>query len=264
MDRIRKRIRLLGIDIDNIDMEETINRIEDLIKKKKPSLVVTPNVHHINILQKDNEFRKIYKHASIVIPDGIPLLWLSRILGAPLKERVAGSDLLPLFSKIAAEKKYKLFFLGAAPGIAKKAAESLIQKNPGLTITGTYSPYFGFENNEKENKKIVCMIKKCNPDVLFVCLGPPKQEKWSWKYMNKINVPVVICAGAAFDFIALKMKRAPKWMQNCGLEWLHRLFQEPRRLWKRYLIGNTSFILLGIKEIIRIKIMKKYFINSTR
>ena len=248
---MKKRIKLFGIDIDNISMEETINEIELLIKKKKPSLVVTPNVHHINILQKDNEFGKIYKHAYLVIPDSTPLLWLSKIVGVPLKERVTGSDLLPLFSKIAAEKEYRLFFLGAAPGIAKKAAETLIQKNPGLKITGTYSPYFGFQNDEKENRKIVDMIKKCNPDVLFVCLGPPKQEKWSWKYKDKINVPVIICVGAAFDFIGGKVKRAPKWIQKLGLEWFFRLCQEPRRLWKRYLIGNIIFAWLVLKEFIK-------------
>lgn len=251
MDKKRGRIKLLGIDIDNINMKETINKIELLIEKKKPSLVITPNVHHINILQKDNEFRKIYKHASLVIPDSTPLLWLSKILGIHLKERVTGSDLLPLFSKIAGEKGYRLFFLGAAPGIAKKAAKALIQKNPGLEITGTYSPYFGFENDEKENRKIVDMIKKCSPDVLFVCLGPPKQEKWSWKHKDKINVPVIICVGAAFDFVGSKVKRAPKWIQKLGLEWFFRLCQEPRRLWKRYLIGNIIFAWLVLKKFIK-------------
>jgi len=247
----RERIKLLGIDIDNINMKETINKIELLIEKKKPSLVITPNVHHINILQKDNEFRKIYKHASLVIPDSTPLLWSSKILGVPLKERVTGSDLLPLFSEVSAEKKYRLFFLGAKPGIAKKAAETLIQKNPRLEITGIYSPYFGFQNDGRENRKIVDMIKKCDPDVLFICLGPPKQEKWAWKHKDKIKVPVIICVGAAFDFIAGNLKRAPKWMQKIGLEWFFRLCQEPHRLWKRYLIGNIVFIWLVLKEFIK-------------
>lgn len=251
MDKKRGRIKLLGIDIDNINMKETINKIELLIEKKKPSLVVTPNVHHINILQKDNEFRKIYKHASLVIPDSTPLLWVSKILRKPLKERVTGSDLLPLFCKTVTEKKYKLFFLGAAPGIAKKAAETLIQQNPGLEIIGTYSPYLDFENDEKENRKIVDMIKKCNPDVLFVCLGSPKQEKWSWKHKDEINIPVIICVGAAFDFVGGKVKRAPKWMQKLCLEWFFRLCQEPRRLWKRYLIGNVIFAWLVLKEFIK-------------
>ncbi len=245
-----KRIELFEIGIDNISMEETFNVIEQLIKKKKPSLVVTPNVHHINILHKDNEFQKIYKQASMVLPDSTPLIWASKLLGMPLKEKVAGSDLLPSFCKIAARKRYELFFLGSGPSIAKKAANILTNKNPGLKIVGTYSPPFGFENDEDENRKIVAMIKKCTPDVLFVGLGPPKQEKWIWRYKDEINVPVSIAVGASFDFVAGSVKRAPKWMQKIGLEWLFRLCQEPRRLWKRYLIGNIIFIWMVLKEFI--------------
>ena len=251
MNKITKRIKLFGIDIDNISNEETISEIELLIEKEKPSLVVTPNVHHINILQKDDEFKKIYRQASMVLPDSTPLIWASKLLGMPLKEKVTGSDLLPSFCKIAARKRYELFFLGSGPSIAKKAANILTNKNPGLKIVGTYSPSFGFENDEDENRKIVAMIKKCTPDVLFVGLGPPKQEKWIWKYKDEINVPVSIAVGASFDFISGNVKRAPKWMQKIGLEWLFRLCQEPRRLWKRYLIGNTIFIWLVLKEFIK-------------
>ncbi len=251
MNKITKRVKLFGIDIDNISNEETISEIELLIEKKKPSLVVTPNVHHINILQKDDEFKKIYSQASMVLPDSTPLFWTSKILRRSLKEKVTGSDLLPSFCKIAAQKRYKLFFLGSGPNVAKKAANILTNKNPGLKIVGTYSPSFGFENDEDENRKIVAMIKKCTPDVLFVGLGPPKQEKWIWKYKDEINVPVSIAVGASFDFISGNIKRAPKWMQKIGLEWFFRLCQEPRRLWKRYLIGNTIFVWLVLKEFIK-------------
>lgn len=251
------KITLFGIDIDNVDMQEAIQKIELLIKKKKASLVVTPNVHHINILKKDSEFRKVYKNASLVIPDSTPLTWFSKIVGMPLKERVAGSDLLPLLSSVAAENNFSFFFLGAGPGIARRAAEILIEKNPGLEIVGTYSPYFGFENNKEENGKIVEMIKKCKPDVLFVCLGPPKQEKWSWKHKDRINVPVIICAGAALDFVAGKVQRAPIWMQKMGLEWFHRYCQEPKRLWKRYFVGNAIFSWLAMKEFIKLRLIKR-------
>jgi len=251
LNKFTRRIKLFGIDIDNISNEETISEIELLIEKEKPSLVVTPNVHHINILQKDNEFKKIYRQASMVLPDSTPLIWASKLLGMPLKEKVTGSDLLPSFCKIAARKRYKLFFLGSGPSIAKKAANILTNKNPGLKIVGTYSPPFGFENDEDENRKIVAMIKKCTPDVLFVGLGPPKQEKWIWRYKDEINVPVSIAVGASFDFVAGSVKRAPKWMQQIGLEWFFRLCQEPRRLWKRYLVGNIIFIWLVLKEFIK-------------
>ncbi|HEB35561.1 MAG TPA: glycosyltransferase [Candidatus Aminicenantes bacterium] len=246
-----KRIELFEIGIDNISMEETFNVIEQLIKKKKPSLVVTPNVHHINILKNDDEFKKIYRQASMALPDSTPLIWASKLLGTPLKEKVAGSDLLPSFCKIAARKRYELFFLGSGPSIAKKAANILTKKYPGLKIVGTYSPPFGFENDEDENRKIVAMIKKCTPDVLFVGLGPPKQEKWIWRYKDEINVPVSIAVGASFDFVAGNVKRAPKWMQHIGFEWFFRLCQEPRRLWKRYLVGNIMFLWLVLKEFIK-------------
>ncbi|GAG30117.1 unnamed protein product, partial [marine sediment metagenome] len=123
--------------------------------------------------------------------------------------------------------------------------------NPGLIIVGTYSPSFAFENDEDENRKIVEMINKSSPDVLFVGLGPPKQEKWIWRYKDEINVPVSIAVGASFDFVAGSVKRAPKWMQKISLEWLFRLCQEPRRLWKRYLVGNIIFIWMVLKEFIK-------------
>lgn len=254
MNNNSKKIKLFGIHIDNLTMEETILEIEELIRKRKPSLVVTPNVHHINILNKDEEFKEIYREASLVIPDSTPLLWATKILGNSLKERVTGSDLLPEFCEVAAKKEYRVFLLGAGPEIAKKTAEILSQKNPGLKIVGTYSPPFGFEHDDQENLKIVNMIKKCSPNVLFVGLGPPKQEKWSWKHLNEIDVPIIICVGAAFDFIGGNVKRAPKWSQKIGLEWFFRLCQEPNRLWKRYLIGNAIFTWLFLKEFIRIKI----------
>jgi N-acetylglucosaminyldiphosphoundecaprenol N-acetyl-beta-D-mannosaminyltransferase len=252
-----KKIRFLNIDIDNISMEETITKIEELIKKRVPSMVITPNAHHIDILRNDELFKEIYKNAAIVLPDSTAILWASRLFGRPLKERVPGSDLLPAFCQVAAKKNYTLFFLGAGPGIAKKAADILTRKNPGLTISGTYSPPFGFEHDEEENEKTVSMIRECKPDVLFLGLGSPKQEKWSWNHKDKINVPVIIGIGAGFDFISGKVKRAPLWVQKIGMEWFFRLVQEPKRLWKRYLKGNPIVMSLFLKEFIRIRILKK-------
>ncbi len=245
------RITLLGIEIDNLSMKETLDKIEALINKRKPSFIITPNVHHIYILQKDEEFKTIYSQATLVLPDSTPLLWTSRLLGKPLKERVAGSDLLPFFCKRASQKGLRLFFLGSPLGIAKKTAEILTKKNPGLKISGTYAPPLGFENDDEENKKIVEMIRASDTDVLFVGLGPPKQEKWVWKYKDKLNVPVTICVGAAFDFIGGDVKRAPIWTRKIGLEWFFRFCQEPRRLWKRYIIGNSNFGWMVLKELIK-------------
>ena len=247
---MNKRVSFFGISIDNLSMQEAIFEIEKLIRQKKTSVVVTPNVQHINIIQKDEEFKKIYQEASLVLSDSIPLIWASKIIGLPIKERVAGSDLFPAFCQVASKKNYKIFLLGAELGIAKKVATILKQRNPGLAIVGTYSPPFGFEHNQTENEKIIKRINESHPDVLFLGLGTPKQEKWCYAHKNQISVPVIICVGASFDFIAGKSRRAPLWMQRCGLEWLHRFSKEPRRLWKRYVFGNSIFIWLVIKEYI--------------
>jgi len=244
-----------GTKIDNLTMREVINGIEELIQKEESSYVVTPNAAHIVLLQKDKEFKKIYQGARLAIPDGMPLLWGAKILGKSLREKVSGSDLLPAFCEVAAKKRYKLFFLGAGPGVAAKAARILTQKNLGLKIIGAYSPPFGFENDKGENRKIVQVIKEAKPDVLFVGLGAPKQEKWIWRHKDELQVPVSIGVGITFDFIAGTVKRAPEWMQKCGLEWLFRLCQEPGRLWKRYLIGNAIFVWLVLKEFIKVRIL---------
>lgn len=256
------RVSFAGIEIDNLAMQEAIDKIEELIKNVKSSYVVTPNAAHIVLLQKDKEFKKIYQGARLVIPDGMPLLWGAKILGRPLKERVAGSDLLPVFCEIAAKKGYKLFFLGAGLGVAAKAALILSEKNTGLKIVGTYSPPLGFEDDEEENKTIVQVIKEAKPDILFVGLGAPKQEKWIWRHKDELQVPVSIGVGVTFDFVAGTVRRAPKWMQKCGLEWLFRLCQEPGRLWKRYLIGNAIFIWLVLKEFIKVRMLRRNNANS--
>lgn len=249
-------VSLAGVKIDNLTMQEAIDGIEELIKRKESSYVVTPNAAHIVLLQRDKEFKKIYRRASLVVPDGMSLLWAAKILGRPLREKVSGSDLLLAFCKVAAKKGYRLFLLGAGPGVAAKAAKILTRKNPGLKIVATYSPPFGFENGEEENKKIVQMTKTTKPDLLFVGLGTPKQEKWIWKHKDELHVPVSMGVGAAFDFTAGTVKRAPKWMQKSGLEWFFRLYEEPRRLWKRYLIGNAIFLSLVLKEFLKIRILR--------
>lgn len=257
MEKKKDKLKLFGICIDNLNTKEILKKIEPLIEKQEPSLIVTPNIQHIHILKKDEEFREIYRSASLVILDSTPLLLISKIAGNPLKERIAGSDLLPLFASTAAARGFRLFFLGAGPGVAKKAAEILTKKNPGLRIVGTHAPSYGFENDERENKKIIELIKKNRPDVLFIGLGSPKQEKWAWRHKDKIKVPLIVCVGAAFDFIAEVQSRAPKWIQKSGLEWFYRLCREPLRLWKRNLTGYIILIRLAVKETIVNRLVKK-------
>lgn len=241
------KIKLLNTSVDNITMKEAVNRIDELLKQKRQRYIVTPNVDHIVRLEKDSEFKLAYQNADLVLTDGMPLIWISKLLGNPIVEKVSGADLLPEVCKIASKKGYKVFFLGAAPGVAEKAANNLRNKYENLNICGCYSPNLGFENDKSEIDKIIEIINKEKPDILALALGTPKQEKFIYKYKNKLDVGITLNIGAAIDFQAGNVKRAPKWMQNVGLEWFYRLCREPRRMFKRYLVDDLKIIKLILK-----------------
>jgi len=247
---VERKRRMFSLDIDNLSMGETLTAIERLAASGRPALVVTPNAHHICLLRIDPEFRSAYAGADLIVADGIPLVWLSRLIGRPLKERVAGADILPAFAGVAARKGYRLGFLGAAPGIAARAANILARRNPGLNVVTALSPPWGFHADKAANAEIVSAVRDAKPDILFVCLGPPKAEVWAWRNKDTAGVPVTVCVGAAFDFITGNQKRAPLILQQSGLEWLYRLLHEPCRLWKRYTIGNLHFLYLAALELI--------------
>ena len=236
------RIKFLNAEVDNLTMDEAIKRIEQLILSGKSSYVVTPNVDHIVKLENDEEFKEVYKDADLILTDGMPLIWISKLKKNPIKEKISGSDLFPNVCKLAAEKGYKVFLLGAAEGVAAKAAEKLKEKFSGLDIIGTYSPSYGFEKNEAEIQKIINMINEVKPDILAVGLGAPKQEKFLHKFRYKLNVPVSLAIGASIDFEAGNITRAPKWMQKSGLEWCYRLYKEPKRMFKRYLVDDLKIL----------------------
>ena len=234
------RIKFLNIEVDNLTMDEAICRIEELINNKKPSYVVTPNVDHIVKLEHDIEFQNVYKEADLILTDGMPLIWISKLKKNPIKEKVSGSDLFPKVCRLASKKGYKVFLLGAAEGVADKAAENLKSKYTGLNIVGTYSPSYGFEKKDEEINKIIKIINNAKPDILAVGLGAPKQEKFLYKYKDRLNVPISLAIGASIDFEAGNVNRAPKWMQKCGLEWFYRLVKEPNRMFKRYIIDDMK------------------------
>lgn len=234
------RIKFLNIEVDNLTMDEAICRIEELINNKKPSYVVTPNVDHIVKLEHDIEFQNVYKEADLILTDGMPLIWISKLKKNPIKEKVSGSDLFPKVCRLASRKGYKVFLLGAAEGVADKAAENLKSKYTGLNIVGTYSPSYGFEKKDEEINKIIKIINNAKPDILAVGLGAPKQEKFLYKYKDRLNVPISLAIGASIDFEAGNINRAPKWMQKCGLEWFYRLVKEPNRMFKRYIIDDMK------------------------
>jgi len=244
------KVTLFGLPFDSLTMGETLAAIERLIAQKKSAMIFTPNVQRVVAAQKDAAIRDIYRRADLLLADGMPLCWSSRLLGRGLKARVAGSDLIFAFCKRAAERGHRVFFLGAAPGVAAKAAENLTAKYRGLVVAGTYSPPFGFEADGQEVGKIIALLGGSKPDLLFLALGFPKEENFLWRYKDRIQVPVSIGVGASIDFAAGHVKRAPRWIQRIGLEWFFRLVQNPRRLWKRYLFSNAYFIYLLAKELV--------------
>ena len=241
------RQKFMNTEIDNLTMQEALETIDALIQENKNAYVVTPNVDHIVQLETNKELQDVYANASLILTDGKPLLWIAKWYGTPIKEKISGSDLFTLLCDMAAKKGYSMFFLGAAEGVAAKAADNLMNKYKGLQVIGTYSPPYGFENDSSEMNKIDAMIKKARPDILIVGLGCPKQEKFIYNNYKKLGVPISLGLGASLDFEAGNIKRAPKWMANHGLEWLFRITQDPKRLMKRYLINEMKIFKLAVK-----------------
>lgn len=241
------RMKFLNTHIDNLTMNEAIKEIDCLIKANSHSYVVTPNMDHIVLLEKDQLFKKVYENAALVLTDGKPLLWIAKWKGTPIKEKVSGSDLFPKMCQLAAKRGYRIFILGAAEGVAERAANNLKEKYPRLQISGTYSPPLGFETDESEVDKIIDMINAAKTDVLAVSLGSPKGEKFLYHIQNRLNAALSISIGATIGFEAGNVKRAPKWMADHGLEWLFRITQDPGRLIKRYWNDAVSIVPIIFK-----------------
>lgn len=233
------KITLFGMSIDSLDMKSSVDTLLKWCqtpRERSCLYVVTPNVDHAVMYQSNPALREAYADASLVLADGAPVVWASRLLGRTLPERVAGSDLAPaLFKRANAEGvSLKVFLLGAAPGVAERAAANIVNRWPETEIVGTLSPPMGFERDAAENERIVAAVAAAQPDLLIVGLGAPKQELWVHSQAPRLEAKVALCVGATIDFLAGERSRAPRWMRRVGLEWLHRLSSEPGRLAKRY------------------------------
>lgn len=239
-----KKIRLLNTYVNNMSMKETTDAIEKMVKADKKSYVVAVNVDVIVKIERDTLLKTITDESDLVLVDGKPLIWISKLHKEPIKAKISGSDLVPRLCEIAAEKGYTIFILGGADGIAGKAKKRLEEKLPGIKIVGTYAPPFGFEKDQKEVDRINRMINEVHPDLLIICLGCPKQEKFIYQNIKHYNAKVSICAGATVDFLAGNVKRAPRWMCNYGLEWFYRFLQEPKRMFKRYFVDDIKILEL--------------------
>lgn len=245
---MNRQTSLFGIEIDPLSMEEAVHQALGLMDLKDEicRYIVTPNLSHVMIWQENPEFRKAYAGASLVLSDGTPLVIAAHLLGKFLPERISGVD----FTEKLLEERQRgsCFLLGAAPGVAERAAKRIVERWPNIEVKGVYSPPFGFEHHPHENNKIIEMIRNAQPEILIIGLGAPKQEVWVYRHQAKLQAKLALCVGATIDFIAGEKKRAPEWMQKTGLEWLYRFFSEPKRLGKRYCYDALRFPALLWKE----------------
>jgi N-acetylglucosaminyldiphosphoundecaprenol N-acetyl-beta-D-mannosaminyltransferase len=247
---MRNLVVLLGVPIDNLSYEEAVNQIDAMVlagrQTGKTHQVATVNVDFLVKAASDPELRYLLQEADLATADGMPLLWAARLLRAPLKQRVAGVDLVPMLVQRAAQKGYSIYFFGSAPGVAEIAARKLVEQYPKLKIAGIASP--PYTSVLEMDAAMLAEIRAAKPDILFVALGNPKQEKWIGMYGRELGIPVMIGVGGSLDMIAGQVSRAPVWMQKSGLEWVYRLMQEPRRLWKRYGVDLVVFSTYFLRQ----------------
>jgi N-acetylglucosaminyldiphosphoundecaprenol N-acetyl-beta-D-mannosaminyltransferase len=248
------RARLFGFEVDALRMSEAVAQVLEWVERRDGAcrFVVTPNADHAVVYQENEKLRQAYAAASLILVDGMPLLLAAKLLRRGVPERVPGSDLVPALFAAASQRgapSLRVFLLGAAPGVAERAAERIKATWSGVHVVGCYSPPFGFEKDAAENDAILARIAAANCDVLVVGLGAPKQELWVAANRSRIAAPAALCVGATIDFLAGEKARAPVWMRRVGLEWLHRLASEPRRLARRYLRDAVQLPRLMWREV---------------
>lgn len=241
---------ICGVGVNIISLETLLDAVTVRVRERTPGYIVTPNVDHVCLCNKNAEFKSAYDGAFLSVPDGVPLIWSAILLRTPLVQRLNGTDLVYAIAERAADKGHSVFLLGAEEGVAGQAAERLQSLHPQLRVVGTYSPPMDFEKDAVENARIVHMLRAAKPDICFVAVGSPKQEIWMRQHCERSRTPLMIGVGASFDFIAGNKRRAPRVFQKTGLEWFWRLCSEPRRLWRRYLVDDMLFFGLLARQMI--------------
>jgi len=245
----------IGVRVHAVQIQEVVARMEQWIRERRGAhSIAATSMHGMVEAQHDPEFGRILNSTDLVVPDGMPLVWLARSRGYPLPGRVYGPDLMLAFCE-KADRTHRHFFYGGEPGVPERLAESLKYRFPGMQTVGVYSPPFR-RLSAREDEEVVALITRAAPDVLWVGLGTPKQERWMFEHAHRLQVPVLVSVGAAFDLLSGRRKQAPRWLRHHGLEWLFRLLQEPRRLWRRYLLYGPRFIAYVALDRLRLKDFK--------
>jgi N-acetylglucosaminyldiphosphoundecaprenol N-acetyl-beta-D-mannosaminyltransferase len=250
--RANGRFRVLGVPVDAVQIPGVIGQISRWIDERRSTrYVAVTGMHGITESLRDPHFRVILKAADLVVPDGMPLVWIGRLRGQQIKRRVYGPELMETFCRDTGPR-YRHFFYGGAAGVPEDLAQ-VMQDRHGIRVAGAYSPPFRPLTSE-EDRELIQLIDAAAPDVLWIGLSTPKQERWMYEHRDKIGVPVMLGVGAAFDLNTNRLKQAPRWMRENGLEWFFRLLAEPKRLWRRYLVFGSHFVFnvclefLGLKQ----------------
>ncbi len=252
------RVNILGVGIQVMTMKQALSQIAAWIDNRVKAYVSVCTVHTIMECQRNESMRQTVNRAGLATPDGMPLVWLGRWRTEFEGERVYGPDLMLALCGLSVERGYTHYFYGGATDTPELLAKTLRQRFPGLAVVGTYSPPFR-PLTPAENDQIVKQINEAAPDILWVGLGTPKQDLWMAAHRDRLQAPVLIGIGAAFDFHTGRIPQAPRWMQRSGLEWFFRLLQEPKRLWYRYLVYNPAFVILTLAQLLG---LKRYDLDS--
>ena len=237
-----KRVNILGVGISAVNMQQALSHCNDVISRKGREYICVTGVHGIMEAQSDDHFRSILNQSFLCVPDGMPTVWVGRARGHRHMQRVYGPEFMLNLCNQSVSRGYRHFLYGGNDGVAEELAAELCRRMPGLQIVGTYTPPFR-QLNTSEIQDLEVRIRNCKPHILWVGLSTPKQERFMRTYFNRLDTNLMIGVGAAFDIHIGRVKDAPSWMKVAGLQWVHRLIQEPRRLWKRYLINNPKFML---------------------
>ncbi len=232
---------VLGVRVSAIDMNLAVRMADEWVANGQPGYACVTGVHGVMVAQNDPEFLRILNDAAFNTPDGMPLSWVGWLQGREQMDRVYGPDFMDSICQLSVERGYRNFFYGGNPGVAELLSESLQKKYPGLHVVGTFTPPFRALNREEE-KELLDLVHKSQPHILWVGLGTPKQERFMAQYFRQLEVPLLVGVGAAFDFHTGRLRECPDWIKRAGLQWVHRLIQEPARLWKRYIWNNSAFI----------------------
>jgi N-acetylglucosaminyldiphosphoundecaprenol N-acetyl-beta-D-mannosaminyltransferase len=243
-------ITMMGCRIDNLSMEETLGRIEDFIRSGKPHQHVVVNVDKLVKASRDDGLRRIINDCALVNADGMPVVWASRLLGKPLKERVTGVDLFEALMRRSGERGWRVFLLGARREVVAQVAETYRRRYPQLVIAGWRDGYW---QGEAEEAEVAAQVRASGADLLFVAIGSPKKEQFLGRWQATMRIPFAMGVGGTFDVATGRVKRAPRWMQRAGLEWFYRFLQEPRRMFRRYFIEDMAFLWLLLKEAARMR-----------